>query len=135
MIVIAAALFFAFEPLAGSFVKVLTDVRLAIVMLGVNVSQESIEVIARCDEFLRAITQHIGEGNQSLGRGKRPDGTVPFAFAAAMRTEFGMALLGSRDAERRMEALRTEQLCPCRFVSGIGQVEAPWNEAKSLANI
>jgi len=120
MIVIAAALFFAFEPLAGSFVKVLTDVRLSIVMLGVNVSQESIEVIARCDEFLRVITQHIGEGAQGLGCGKRPDCAVPFAFAAAMRTEFGMALLGSRDAERRMEALRIEQLGPCVFVSSIG---------------
>src|SRR5882757_6881965 len=119
MIVIAAALFFAFEPSAGSFVKVLTDVRLAIVMMGMDIGQKSIEVIARCDEFLRVITQHIGEGAQGLGCGKRPDCAVPFAFAAAMRTEFGMALLGSRDAERRMEALRTEQLCPCRFVSGI----------------
>src|SRR5258707_618552 len=103
MIVVATAFFFAFEPLARGFVEIFADVRFAIVVLGVNVSEESIEVIARSDEFLRIIMEHVCQRNQSLRSGKRPDRAVPFAFAAAMRTEFGVTALGGRDAKRRVE--------------------------------
>lgn len=36
----------------------------------------------------------ISEGGEGLGSGERPDGTVPFAFACAMRTEERMMTLG-----------------------------------------
>ena len=106
MVVVATALFLSFEPLARGFVKVLTDVRLAIVMLGMNVSEESIEIVAGCDKFLRIIVEHVGQCDESLRSGERPNRAVPFAFAAAVRTEFGMAAFGGRDPERRAKALR-----------------------------
>src|SRR5262245_62078280 len=105
MSVVAATLFFAFQPLAGRFVEVFADVGLAIVVLGMNVIEKSIEVVAGVDEFLGIVAEHICQCDESLGSSERPDCAVPFTFAAAMRTEFRMTAFSGGDAEGRAKPL------------------------------
>src|SRR6267154_3654907 len=120
MVVVAAALFFAFEPLTGRFVEVFADVGFAIEMLGVNVSEKGIEIVARGDQFLRVIAKNVSESDKGLGCGQWPDRAVPLAFAAAVRAKFEVAALSGCDAERRAKALRIGELRPGIFMACVG---------------
>jgi hypothetical protein len=55
----------------------------------VSVGQESIQVVPGRDGCSRAVAQNVGQCNQRLGGGKRPDRPVPLALAAACRAKFG----------------------------------------------
>src|SRR5438093_7866482 len=109
MIVLAAA-FLAHEPLAGGLVQILADVRLAIEAMTPDVTEEGIKIVPRGHYRLRVIAQQIAQGRERLRGGERPNRAVPFAPAAAVRAELGVAPLGGREAVRRAKALRIDEL-------------------------
>jgi len=82
VVVVPAALFIVAKPLAGLFVEVFADVRLAVEVLAVGVRLERFEIIGFRDVILRVVVEDIRQRRERLRCGERPDGAVPFAGVA-----------------------------------------------------
>src|SRR5262245_36264790 len=66
VIIVAAAVVFAVDPVAGDFVLVLTDVRIALGILAAGVGAEGVEIVLCGHSCLLIRTQNIGEGVEGL---------------------------------------------------------------------
>ena len=100
VIIVAATLLITLQPIACNLVEILAYIGTATMVLRLDVAFHLSEISAVGDDRILFGIQIVGKCGQSLGRGKWPDCTVPFAFTHTARAEFRVTALGSRKTIR-----------------------------------
>ena len=135
MVIIAAALLIAFEPVTGLFVEVFPDIGTPAVVLRFHIGFQQIEIIGCLYMGLCVIVQQVGHSCQRLCRSKRPYRPIPLTFAAAMCSEGRMAPVGGSNTKRGTKNVFIDQVFPGNAVGLGGQVEIPGNKANGFPHM
>ena len=135
MVVVAAAFTVAHEPCAVGLVKIFADIRSAAVVLALHIQFHLLEECLLAHQRLGVVVDVVDHGSERLARCKRPDGTVPFAGACAVRAELWMAAFGGGQSVGGRESFLVLHLFPSLVIfSCLGHVEIPGDETYGLAN-